>query len=69
MEEPTLSGVVWRKSSHSGSSGGECVEVALLDGVWTLCGTPRTLTVTSFPWSGTCGRRRCRRSSGVSTTS
>jgi hypothetical protein len=33
MEEPTLSGVVWRKSSHSGSSGGECVEVALLDGV------------------------------------
>nr|WP_243714490.1 DUF397 domain-containing protein [Actinomadura bangladeshensis] len=28
-----MSGVVWRKSSHSGSSGGECVEVALLDGV------------------------------------
>ncbi|MFB4306023.1 DUF397 domain-containing protein [Actinomadura sp. GTD37] len=33
MEKPALSGVVWRKSSHSGSSGGECVEVALLDGV------------------------------------
>ncbi|MFA1551608.1 DUF397 domain-containing protein [Actinomadura chokoriensis] len=30
MEEPTFSGAVWRKSSHSGSSGGECVEVALL---------------------------------------
>ncbi|MEV8630457.1 DUF397 domain-containing protein [Streptosporangium sp. NPDC051023] len=26
-----LTGVTWRKSSLSGSSGGECVEVALLD--------------------------------------
>ncbi|WP_433227365.1 DUF397 domain-containing protein [Actinomadura formosensis] len=25
--------VTWRKSSHSGSSGGECVEVALLGSV------------------------------------
>lgn len=33
MEESTLDGVMWRMSSHSGSSGGECVEVALLDGV------------------------------------
>jgi len=29
MEEPAFSGAAWRKSSHSGSSGGECVEVAL----------------------------------------
>lgn len=33
MEKPVLSRAVWRKSSHSGSSGGECVEVALLGGV------------------------------------
>ncbi|MFI0366272.1 DUF397 domain-containing protein [Actinomadura sp. 1N219] len=26
----TVDGVVWRKSSRSGSSGGECVEVARL---------------------------------------
>jgi hypothetical protein len=25
---PELSGAVWRKSSYSGSSGGQCVEVA-----------------------------------------
>ena len=24
----TLDGVIWRKSSHSGSNGGDCVEIA-----------------------------------------
>lgn len=33
MEEPTFSRAAWRKSSYSGSSGGECVEVALLNDV------------------------------------
>jgi uncharacterized protein DUF397 len=31
MTTPELSGVVWRKSSHSGANEGNCVEVA---GVW-----------------------------------
>jgi Domain of unknown function (DUF397) len=26
----SLANVIWRKSSHSGSNGGDCVEVALL---------------------------------------
>ncbi|MDN0194108.1 DUF397 domain-containing protein [Streptomyces sp. S.PNR 29] len=25
---PNLTGAIWRKSSHSGDTGGECVEVA-----------------------------------------
>lgn len=28
MTDPARSNTVWRKSSHSGSTGGECVEVA-----------------------------------------
>jgi Domain of unknown function (DUF397) len=28
----TLDNVIWRKSSYSGSNGGNCVEVALLSG-------------------------------------
>lgn len=28
MNSPDLSAVRWRKSSHSGGSGGDCVEVA-----------------------------------------
>jgi|HubBroStandDraft_5_1064220.scaffolds.fasta_scaffold639375_1 hypothetical protein len=30
MPTPDLSRVTWRKSSHSNSSGGSCVEVAVL---------------------------------------
>ena len=26
----TVAGVIWRKSSYSGSNGGDCVEVAML---------------------------------------
>jgi hypothetical protein len=33
MKESALDGTTWRKSSRSGSSGGECVEVAPLDGM------------------------------------
>jgi hypothetical protein len=28
----TLDNVIWRKSSYSGSNGGDCVEVAMLPG-------------------------------------
>ena len=31
MTERHLSGIAWRKSSYSGGSGGECVEVARFD--------------------------------------
>jgi len=31
MKVGELSGMTWRKSSHSGSTGGDCVEVARLD--------------------------------------
>ncbi|WP_433227366.1 DUF397 domain-containing protein [Actinomadura formosensis] len=30
MEDSGLSRAIWRKSSHSGSTGGDCVEVAEL---------------------------------------
>ncbi|MES9537499.1 MULTISPECIES: DUF397 domain-containing protein [unclassified Actinomadura] len=30
MNVGALSGIAWRKSSHSGSTGGDCVEVARL---------------------------------------
>lgn len=33
MNAPNLSTVQWRKSSHSGTTGGECVEVAGLSSV------------------------------------
>jgi hypothetical protein len=32
MNTPDLSAVRWRKSSHSGDTGGDCVEVAGLPG-------------------------------------
>ena len=30
---PDLSGAQWRKSSYSGDTGGDCIEVAPLDGI------------------------------------
>lgn len=32
MSTPDLSRAVWRKSTRSGDNGGQCVEVAMLDG-------------------------------------
>jgi hypothetical protein len=32
MNTPDLSRAVWRKSTWSGGNGGQCVEVAVLDG-------------------------------------
>ncbi|MFI0349553.1 DUF397 domain-containing protein [Actinomadura sp. 9N407] len=31
MNQPTMSNIRWRKSSHSGSQSGECVEAAAQD--------------------------------------
>ena len=45
----------WRKSSHSGSNGGECVEVASADGSVlvrdTTARSSATLMVTAEAWS------------------
>lgn len=45
----------WRKSSHSGSNGGECVEVASADGLVLVRDTIEqsgpTLIVTAEAWS------------------
>jgi Domain of unknown function (DUF397) len=52
---PELSGAVWRKSSYSGSSGGQCVEVACnLPGVVAVRDSKNpergTLAVTPAAW-------------------
>ena len=39
---------VWRKSSHSGDNGGECVEVATAEAVLVRDTTDRTGTVLTF---------------------
>ena len=33
MSPPDFTGVMWHKSTRSGSNGGQCVEVAVLGGV------------------------------------
>jgi hypothetical protein len=40
---------VWRKSSHSGDNGGECVEVATASAVLVRDTTDRNGTVLAFP--------------------
>lgn len=32
MDTPDFTGATWRKSSHSGDNGGQCVEVAFVHG-------------------------------------
>jgi hypothetical protein len=39
----------WRKSSYSGSNGGQCVEVASADGVMVRDTTDRTGVTLSLP--------------------
>ncbi|GAA2101667.1 DUF397 domain-containing protein [Actinomadura alba] len=54
MTEPDLSHAVWRKSSHSGSGEGECVEVARADRLVAVRDSKNPngpmLTVTPTEW-------------------
>jgi hypothetical protein len=43
-----VNGAQWRKSSHSGGNGGECVEVAPADGVMVRDTANREATTLSF---------------------
>lgn len=50
-----VTGVIWRKSSYSNGSGGDCVEVADLDGRYAVRDSKNpagpALTVTRTGWS------------------
>jgi hypothetical protein len=56
MREPDLSSARWRKSSHSGSGQGECVEVARADRLVAVRDSKNpdgvVLAFTSAEWRG-----------------
>lgn len=56
MSTPDVSRAVWRKSTRSGDNGGQCVEVAHLDGATALRdskdrGTGPVLMFTTGQWT------------------
>jgi hypothetical protein len=59
-----VTGAIWRKSSYSNGSGGDCVEVANMDGRFAVRDSKNpagpALTVTPADWSVfTAGVRSC----------
>jgi Domain of unknown function (DUF397) len=57
MNSSDLAGARWRKSRHSGSNGGNCVEIAFLDGGRVAvrdskdAGTGPALVFTAAEWA------------------
>lgn len=57
MNPPDFTGAMWRKSTRSGSNGGQCVEVAVLGGVVGVRdskddGRGAVLVCTAREWDG-----------------